>query len=76
MKVKYAHFCTRYTNFRKFIALRFSNCSGSLLNWDRDNSDCRATGYGLDGPGIESVGGEIFRMGPNNLPVKCVLVLE
>jgi hypothetical protein len=32
--------------------------------WGRDSCYGIATGYGLDGPGLESGGGEIFRTRP------------
>jgi hypothetical protein len=46
-------------------ALKFRSCHCS--GWSRDSVVGIATRYGLEGPGIESRWGEIFRTGPDRL---------
>jgi hypothetical protein len=49
----------------KFVALRFSICSGTSDKRCRDSSVGIETGYGMNTPGTESGGGEISRTYPD-----------
>jgi len=52
-----------YSSHRSIVSYNNIHISGGLRG--RDNSGGTATGHGLDGPGIESRWGEIFRTRPD-----------
>jgi hypothetical protein len=51
-------------------SLRSNNIKIKIYIWSRDSSVSIATCYGLEGPGIESRWGEIFRTYPDQLLYK------